>query len=122
MIVSALKSEKLSERYSFENQVMKFIKNNTEQKYQKWGYCSPVDLVQELYNRDVRKLPLYGFNGDIKSLHIETQNLIKLGFASVVDGCYLRLNPELGVNLDRIKLKESYRVALLQYKTMKKEL
>ncbi|CAM0110158.1 hypothetical protein VPH5P1C_0136 [Vibrio phage 5P1c] len=122
MIVSALKSDNLSEKYSFYNQVIQFIKTNTEGKDQKWGYCSPVELLEELYNREDRKLPLYGFNGDITSLHVETQHIIKLGFASIIDGCYLRLDCQLGVNLDRIKLKEDYRKSLIAYSIMKNQL
>lgn len=120
LIKEALLSEELGHRYSFENQIYNFIKNNTEDARHKdvWGYCSPLRLIQLLIESDNRKLPIYGYNGDVKSLHKETQILLKLGFVKIIDGSYLRLDTELGINIDRIRIKEGYRSAILSYKEM----
>lgn len=122
MIHTALKSDSLNERYSFVNQILSLIKNWTNIPKKGQGFCSPVELVESLYNSEDRQLPLYGFNGDVSTLHRETQVLIKLGFADIIDGCYLRLNPELGVNLDRCKLKAQYIKSKREFYTMKQAL
>ncbi len=119
MIHEALKSDSLGEKYSFVNQILALIKGWTSIDKESQGFCSPVELVESLYNTEGRKLPLYRFNGDVKTLHRETQVLIKLGFADIIDGCYLRLNPELGVNLDRCKLKAEYLKLKNEFYTMK---
>ena len=117
MIIEDLKSDSLGAKYSFVSQVFNYIENETNSKHLKWGYCSPVELVKDLYEKEDHRIPLYIYD----SLHIETKVLIKLGFANI-DKQYLVLDSDLVTNLDRIKVKENYTKAKKLFMEMKKDL